>query len=247
VATAFSGTVARFRDPLPSAWAATVGLGAAAVLATIAAVAALRYVSSSDLATIVIRGDETVLPSGGLIFVRISPFVSLATYVTWLVWQYRVHENARLVDPVGARTTPAWGVLSWFVPFLNFVKPFLVVREIQRASAGADPVGPRVLAWCWWATWLSSFVGAVILVTSTVFDVFDAAGTVPLPDGLVVPLSDLTVQAFVVTELLLVACAAFAVAIVWDVTRRQHGHPAAVSHGVPVLAAVTAPPRPDLG
>jgi hypothetical protein len=244
MANAFSGSAARFLDPRPFAWAATVGLGATALLTAVAVFAVARVTSSSDVVVVVFEGDEMMLVGGVRIFLRISPFVSLLTYVTWLVWQYRVNENARAIDPTAVPTSSAWGVLCWFVPFVNFVKPFLVVGEIQCAT-GSGRRG-RWIAWLWWSTWLGSFVVAMVAVVSALVDVFNGVGG-PLPRRFVAEISRFTVAAALVTEVLVLVCALLAIALVWNVSGRQYRH--VQVHGSPSLAApaLAPPPRPDVG
>ena len=82
--------------------------------------------------------------------------VFAATVVLWCVWQHRSHRAAR--DLVrGMATSPGWAVGSWFVPFVNYVKPFHAMRELWRASEGTASWQRQatwpVLGW-WWATWL---------------------------------------------------------------------------------------------
>lgn len=134
VVDAFQPSGARYRDPRLTARFAIGGLLASAVYTGIAAtVIAARLVADVPF-TITITGPTMELPAGLQAFQRISPVVSLVTHTTWLVWQYRGHTDARVIAAETAPTSPAWGVLCWFVPFLNFVKPFQVVREIQHAS-----------------------------------------------------------------------------------------------------------------
>jgi Domain of unknown function (DUF4328) len=82
--------------------------------------------------------------------------VFAATVIVWCVWQHRSQQAAR--DLVaGMETSPAWAVGCWFVPFVNYVKPFQAMRELWLASEGTatwqrQPTWPA-LGW-WWATWL---------------------------------------------------------------------------------------------
>ncbi|MEP6758896.1 MAG: DUF4328 domain-containing protein [Actinomycetota bacterium] len=82
--------------------------------------------------------------------------VFVATVIVWCVWQHRAQQAAHALV-TGMETSAAWAVGCWFVPFVNYVKPFQAMRELWRASEGTpswqrQPTWP-VLGW-WWATWL---------------------------------------------------------------------------------------------
>ena len=83
--------------------------------------------------------------------------VTIPTGIVWLVWQHRSQSNLRAVGTVGLRFSPGWAVGWWFVPIANLWKPFQTVRELHKASAGADrwSVTPTsaLIGW-WWAAWL---------------------------------------------------------------------------------------------
>ena len=80
----------------------------------------------------------------------------VATIVVWCVWQHRSHQAARALV-AGMDLSAAWAVGCWFVPIVNYFKPFQAMRELWRASEGAPAWRGsrpgRVLGW-WWATWL---------------------------------------------------------------------------------------------
>jgi len=164
------------------------------------------------------------------------------------VWQYRVHVNVLAVAASSGSTHPAWGVLSWFVPFVNFVTPFRAIREIQRVSAGGDPTGARVVAWLWWTTWLAGFVATTVGVTGAVFDVISAMERSQASVRFAADLSAFTIRAFFVGELLLVASSILALTIVWDITLRQRGSVWRPTHrDASSTPSSQAPPRPDVG
>ena len=80
----------------------------------------------------------------------------VATIIVWCMWQHRSHLAAR--DLVGGPdVSAAWAVGCWFVPIVNYFKPFQAMRELWRASEGTpawrrQPTWP-VLGW-WWGAWL---------------------------------------------------------------------------------------------
>jgi uncharacterized protein DUF4328 len=82
--------------------------------------------------------------------------------ISWLVWQFLAHVNARALSGRRGGLVPALGVLSWVVPVLNLIAPPLVIWAMLRAS-DPDAVSPgdRARGWSsllvlpWWAGWLT--------------------------------------------------------------------------------------------
>ena len=226
------------------------GLLTSAVLAAALAVAIVVRLDDGTPITFTITGQAFEVSAGLGVYWQVASLVSIFTYASWLSWQYRVHTNAVVIGPDKVPTSPAWGVLCWFVPFVNLVKPFQVVREIQRASSIGRVRTGRWIAWLWWACWI-----AATLVVSFAFVRFFSAlvgalSVVPrrTPEfpPVVVELTPLTLQLFVVAEVLVVADAVLAILIVSRITRDQIVPPAfldaPVDHRSPLV-----PPRPDLG
>src|SRR5690606_25799999 len=56
------------------------------------------------------------------------------TVVFYLQWQYRVHSNANVFNPGTITFTPGWGVGYWFIPSINFFRPYPVTRQIDEAT-----------------------------------------------------------------------------------------------------------------
>lgn len=100
----------------------------------------------------------------------------LGTAVAFLMWFHRVHKNLPRLGGRELKYTPGWTVGGFFVPFLNFVRPLQVMREVWH---GSDPSGlerdnrsdgpsirnqlgtPSLVGW-WWALFLvSSFLGNI--------------------------------------------------------------------------------------
>jgi len=110
------------------------------------------------------RADRWVRGAGALWVV-----LFVITIVVWCVWQHRSHQAAR--DLVaGLDLSAAWAVGCWFVPIVNYFKPFQAIRELWRASEGsptwrAQATWP-VLSW-WWTTWLGfNLLGSLQTTTS---------------------------------------------------------------------------------
>ena len=97
------------------------------------------------------RADGWVRGASGLWLV-----LFVFTIVMWCVWQHRSHQAARELVK-GMELSAAWAVGCWFVPIVNYFKPFQAMRELWRAGEGTPTWHGQstwpVLGW-WWVTWL---------------------------------------------------------------------------------------------
>jgi hypothetical protein len=89
----------------------------------------------------------TMLNVAGLVIFPTTPIV----YLMWL------HRVVRQLNAWGrdVEATPAWAVGSWFVPFVNLVKPFRVVRSIV-AELGGAPLAASLHLGVWWGAFILS-------------------------------------------------------------------------------------------
>lgn len=104
---------------------------------------------------------------GGLLLLRAPVYI--ATIVAWLLWQHRAHSNLRPLGAGWLEFSPGWAVGYFFIPFVNLVRPYQVVRELWRESQPADAgggiaglsftvaTGAPLVGW-WWGFWLASNV-----------------------------------------------------------------------------------------
>lgn len=96
-----------------------------------------------------------------VVITKAAMVVGALAAITWLVWQFLAHANARALSGRNRTLIPALGVISWIVPGLNLILPPLVIRTMLRAS-DPDSVSPHgkargrssLLVWPWWAGWL---------------------------------------------------------------------------------------------
>jgi hypothetical protein len=87
------------------------------------------------------------------------------TSIFFLVWVHRAYRNLSALGATGLKYSTRWAVVGFFVPFLNFVRPFQVMTEIWKAS---DPIVSVGSSWHgspstpiigqWWASYLASGV-----------------------------------------------------------------------------------------
>ena len=113
-----------------------------------------------------------------------SLFVYLATVVAFLAWIHRAHKNLAAFGTSGLEYSPGWAVGGFFVPFLNLIRPFQVMREIWKAS---DPdvdyqndsswkySASSPLIGLWWGTWiLAGVLGRLVFTFSKGAETIDA-------------------------------------------------------------------------
>jgi hypothetical protein len=140
--------------------------------------------------------------------------VIAVTAIPWLLWQYRAHANLRALGVSGLKYSPGWAVGWWFIPFANIVLPFLVMRELWKASdpeaSSLDWMARRAtpLLGLWWACRLLAHL-------------FLQIGFV-LDDNLNA-LSDLRTEAwmFILADLSLLGLGALAIALIRSIDQRQ--------------------------
>jgi hypothetical protein len=88
----------------------------------------------------------------------------LLAAICFLVWFYSAYKHLSELAVQGLQHSPAWAVGSFFVPFLNLVRPYQVAQEIWKASDPNQGSGPA--AWqqgsssvaivLWWLLWLAT-------------------------------------------------------------------------------------------
>lgn len=96
----------------------------------------------------------------------------LATIVLFLIWMRRSYLNLKPLGTEHTDYSPGWAVGSWFVPFLNLVRPYGIIKEIWTRSDPDDvntensPLGSTLemtrvvtpMFGLWWAMWITSNV-----------------------------------------------------------------------------------------
>lgn len=115
--------------------------------------------------------DPTTLYIGLL-----SAAVGIAVAVATLAWLSRSVDNSWYLLGGTPQWSPAWSIGWWFIPFANFVMPFLIVNDLNRRMARgiAKPRFGLLLIW-----WLLGFVIAAVSLVMSVVVGFQAA----LPPG----------------------------------------------------------------
>nr|WP_239013931.1 DUF4328 domain-containing protein [Archangium violaceum] len=95
-----------------------------------------------------------ILGATGTFLNYVSFVVWGVTTVTYLLW---LHSVVRQVNAWGrdVGATPTWAVGCWFVPLVNLVKPYRVVRSIVE-ELGGKPLGASLRLGTWWIAFILS-------------------------------------------------------------------------------------------
>ena len=81
--------------------------------------------------------------------------------VLWLVWLHRAYTNLVFVGSKRVRFSPTWAVAYWFVPFVNVVRAYQVMKDLWLRSDsrndrdGYDDLPAPVLLRGWWGVSLA--------------------------------------------------------------------------------------------
>ena len=86
---------------------------------------------------------------------------TLITGGLFLAWLYQCRVNVRALGARSLRWRREWTLIAFFIPILNALRPYQVVREVWQASdpSSGDPVGwqrvqvPSLLSW-WWGSFV---------------------------------------------------------------------------------------------
>ena len=98
--------------------------------------------------------------------------VYLITGVLFLMWIYRAYWNLKALGARKPAYSPGWAVGYFFVPFINLVRPYEIVKEIWRGSNPDVGVSEELakqrglslgqysstsrLVGFWWVSWLAA-------------------------------------------------------------------------------------------
>ena len=161
------------------------GLGSrstAAILALYVKVGACVLAIGADVRRIVIAGDleegrvlvDALLGADQLVTVAaLVELLALAVAAAlFLRWQVAAHRNLPALGDAEPRIGVAAGVVSWFVPGVNLVRPLQLVGDLWRAGQRGAAV-PALLR-VWWVAWLLAVV-AVVAAWTLLGDAADVA------------------------------------------------------------------------
>lgn len=110
--------------------------------------------------------------------------VYLACVVTFMLWFYRVYSNLHDLGSTGVTYGKGWAVGSWFVPFLNLVRPYQIMKEIWQEHhfiVSGDAAFSNTLISVWWGSFIVS--GALDRLSKTIFKGADSLGAFKMLAG----------------------------------------------------------------
>jgi len=97
-----------------------------------------------------------------------SLLLYIITGILFIFWFRRAYYNLNAAAPEAASFTDGWAAGAWFVPFLNLVRPYQIMREIWTGTQSAVPHRSEnrsaSLVGIWWALYLISGITAYVLV-----------------------------------------------------------------------------------
>ncbi len=89
----------------------------------------------------------------------------IASYVTLIMWLRRAYYNLHQLPDIRPEYSDGWAAGAWFVPFINFWRPYTIMREVwqdtQRAALGRLVEPTTLLGW-WWAAFIIKLIIARI-------------------------------------------------------------------------------------
>ena len=98
----------------------------------------------------------------GVILFTAQTVLLAVTVFFFILWTYAVRSNLRALGVRKLDYKTAWSVTGWWIPGINFVRPYQVLREIWKAS---DPATSDRFEWkraptppllvCWWIAFVA--------------------------------------------------------------------------------------------
>jgi hypothetical protein len=87
----------------------------------------------------------------------LQQLLQLVAVILFFVWLHRVHVAVRQ-EQGSTQYTPGMAVGGWFIPFANFVLPFLSMRDVWQRKMGSDR---SFIVPVWWVTYLLTMLHTV--------------------------------------------------------------------------------------
>ena len=149
-----------YRSPKTFSYLAMGSIGATGLLQIFSLVIGIAQIVSPESRLAATESLWIVLQA----FIALFEFpILILSIIFFLMWLYRGYTNLGPLRSLGSEFTPGWAIGWWFVPFVNLVKPFQVVRNLWAESdPEIDPdgfnlnvqAGAPAFMLIWWITWL---------------------------------------------------------------------------------------------
>jgi hypothetical protein len=128
----------------------------------------------------------------------------VVTIVYFIRWFRRAYYNLHAIHSSEVSQSEGWAAGAWFVPFMNLVRPYQIMREIWTGTQRALPhkypdVAPVGLLGVWWTLYLimsisSNISARLAMSVSTVDDLTGVAISSLIAEIVSIPAAFLTVQ-----------------------------------------------------
>jgi hypothetical protein len=95
--------------------------------------------------------------------IGISVVAAIVSYLVWLFW---VATNAKIIYP-SSSASPGWAIGSYFIPFVNWVVPAMIMKEIADSTFRQRP--PQATGYVvaiWWCAFILRSLAQSFLPTS---------------------------------------------------------------------------------
>lgn len=122
--------------------AATITVGGVGALGVLSVVVGQLVIDDAEafLADEIDQDEFIQSASPYLLLSFVQGLVVLASAVLVMIWMHRMARNHQTLHR-GATWGPGWAIGGWFLPPLLYVIPFLMFRELWRASDPEVPIG----------------------------------------------------------------------------------------------------------
>jgi hypothetical protein len=112
--------------------------------------------------------DNLVALTGGLWL-----FLFIGTAIVFLVWFYRVRQNAGSYHTYPQRRSQGWAIGGWICPFIALVYPYQMTSDVLMASdSSSDPKRSLGVVKAWWGIWLlADALGLIARLIGTPADI----------------------------------------------------------------------------
>lgn len=111
------------------------------------------------------QSEVTNLEKIAKFIVPISFLIFVMTAILFLIWIRRAYINLKSLGIENLEYSPKWTIWGFFIPFINIVRPYQIMKEIWLSSTPKDEeegvlfknYSPStILLLAWWITWLVS-------------------------------------------------------------------------------------------
>ncbi len=166
-----------------------------------------------------IRNHE-VFDIQNLVLTLLGNFTYIITAIAFILWMRQANRNLAALGSFEVKHRPSDVPWAFFIPVLNFYKPFLIMNEIWKASSPQSPSGNawkhEKTSWLiisWWlfylCMWITRWVGNSI--------------ELHLSDIQKITSQDLTLlmQVSSVDAIVQIVASILAIAVIWRITNMQ--------------------------